>query len=45
MCCTNETHGIPALTEVARLVLGLSATGPLTDEVADQLGMDPNEVR
>jgi LuxR family maltose regulon positive regulatory protein len=45
MCYTDETHGIPALTEVDRLVLGLSATGLLTHEVADQLGVSPDEVR
>ena len=35
----------PALTELEHRVLGLSATGLLSDEVADQLGMDPHEVR
>src|SRR5215210_3479360 len=45
MCCTDETHGILALTEVDRLVLRLSATGLLTREVADQLGLSPDEVR
>ena len=35
----------PALTEMEHLVLRLSATGMLTHEVADQLGMDPHGVR
>ena len=35
----------PALTELEYRVLRLSATGLLTDEVAAQLGMDPDEVR
>jgi DNA-binding CsgD family transcriptional regulator len=35
----------PALTELEYRVLRLSATGLLTHEVADQLGMDPDEVR
>ena len=35
----------PALTELEHRVLCLSATGLLTDEVAIQLGMDPDEVR
>ena len=37
--------GAPALTELEHLVLRLSATGLTTDEVADRLGLSPDEVR
>ena len=36
---------MPALTELERLVLRLSATGLTTAEVAAELGMSPDEVR
>ena len=35
----------PVLTELDRLVLRLSATGLATAEVADRLGISPDEVR
>ncbi len=35
----------PALTELDRLVLRQSATGMLTHEVAEHLGISPDEVR
>ena len=39
------SHRASSLTEMARLVLQLSATGLLTDEVAERLGIAPDEVR
>ena len=36
---------VPTLTELEHRVLRLSATGLLTDEVAEQLGIAPDEVR
>ena len=39
------SHRAYSLTEMARLVLQLSATDLLTDEVADRLGISPDEVR
>jgi len=35
----------PVLTEIGRLVVRLSATGLATDEVAERLGLAPDEVR
>ena len=35
----------PAITELEHLVLRLSATGLLADEVAEHLGLSPEEVR
>ena len=39
------SHRASSLTEMVRLVLQLSATGLLTDEVAERLGIAPDEVR
>ena len=35
----------PAITELEHLVLRLSATGLLADEVAEHLGLSPDEAR
>jgi len=40
-----ELNRTPALSELERLVLRLSAMGLLTCEVADGLNMTPDEVR
>ena len=44
----HETRGMReavALTEMERLVPGVSATGMVTDEVAEHLRVDPDQVR
>ena len=42
---STDQPAASALTDLEHGVLQLSATGLLTDEVAIQLGMDPDEVR
>ena len=41
----TDVRGTAALTEMERLVLGVSATGMITDEVAEHLRVDPDQVR
>ena len=42
---STDQPAASALTDLEHGVLQVSATGLLTDEVAIQLGMDPDEVR